>query len=169
MAQHWLKPDWEPGLTLPYVPIKTLLDIDIQAIVLDVDGTLLPGRESTLSTSVKEWVANAQKHLSIHLLSNNPSKKRIGSVAEQLGITFTCGAAKPRRNALKKVLKQINLQPSKIAIVGDRVFTDILVGNRVGLYTVLVRPIHKIEAANQKDYFQSLEKKLSSLFGVSQR
>ena len=167
MSKHCLKPDWEPGLTLPYVPINTFLDIGIQALVLDVDGTLLPGKGNILPTTVKDWVINAQKHLSIHLLSNNPSKKRIGAVAEQLGINFTCGAAKPRRSALKQVLNQLNLKPSKIAIVGDRVFTDILVGNRVGAYTVLVRPIRKDEGTNQKDLFQNLEKKLSRLLGVS--
>ena len=28
-----------------------------------------------------------------------------------------------------------------MALIGDRLFTDVLAGNRLGLYTVLVRPI----------------------------
>ncbi len=167
MAGHWLKPDWEPGLTLPSLPISTLLDLGIQAIILDVDGTILSGKENTLQTAVKDWVKSAQKHLSIHLLSNNPSKNRIGVVADQLGLTFTYGAAKPRRAPLNKVINQLNLRPSEIAIVGDRIFTDILGGNRVGLYTVLVRPIDKNGLPSKKNHFQNLEKKLSRLLGVS--
>ena len=30
---------------------------------------------------------------------------------------------------------------NNIAIIGDRIFTDILVGNRLGLYTILIKPL----------------------------
>jgi len=37
------------------------------------------------------------------------------------------------------------LKPSQVAVVGDQVFTDILGGNRLGLYTILVCPLNKKE------------------------
>ena len=30
---------------------------------------------------------------------------------------------------------------NQVAIIGDRIFTDILAGNRIGIYTILVRSI----------------------------
>ncbi len=167
MAISWLKPDWEPEVTIEDLPLSNLFDLGIEAILLDVDGTLLPGKSIVLPIEVKDWVLEAQKNFSIHLFSNNPSKKRIGSVAKQLGINFTCGAAKPRTYALLKVMAKLELKPSRIAIIGDRVFTDILVGNRLGIYTILVEPINKEGLIiNNKKIIQKLEKKLSNLLGA---
>ncbi|MFL0759061.1 MAG: YqeG family HAD IIIA-type phosphatase [Prochlorococcus sp.] len=168
MTQHWLQPNWDPGLTLPHLPIQHLLDQGMQALVLDVDRTLLPGRDIELPASVTAWVKEAQHHLSLHLFSNNPSRKRIGAVAKQLELTFTCSAAKPRRERLRKVMKQLRFQPAEIAIVGDRIFTDVLAGNRLGLYTVLVRPLSADGSPCKNDRVQQLEQKLASWLGAQQ-
>ncbi len=69
MSQHWLKPNWDPGLTLPHLPIQHLLDQGMQALVLDVDRTLLPGYEIELPVPVKAWIKEAQHHLLLHLFS----------------------------------------------------------------------------------------------------
>jgi predicted HAD superfamily phosphohydrolase YqeG len=44
-----------------------------------------------------------------------------------------------------------------VALVGDRVFTDVLAGNRLGLFTVLVKPIDATGQANRLDRLQSIE------------
>ncbi len=169
MSHHWLIPDWEPGLSLPHLSHKHLLDREIKAIVLDVDRTILPGKDLILHDSIKEWVNKARKDLTLHLLSNNPSKKRIENVANQLELTFTSGAAKPRRGALLKVLNQLDQKPTSTAIIGDRIFTDVLVGNRLGLYTVLVLPLGKDGKPSRNDNLQRIEKMLASFLGVRKR
>ena len=169
MSQHWLKPNWDPGLTLPHLPIQHLLDQGMQALVLDVDRTLLPGRDIELPASVTAWVKEAQHHLSLHLFSNNPSRKRIGAVATQLDLPFTCSAAKPRRVRLRKVMKQLQFEPSEVAIVGDRIFTDVLAGNRLGLYTVLVRPLRADGSPCNNNRVQLLEQKLAGWLGAQQK
>ena len=126
MSQNWLKPDWEPGLSIPNLPIKHLLDMGIKALVLDVDETLIPRREILLHSSVMVWIKNAKQHFTLHLVSNNPSKQRIQNISQQLNINFTYKAAKPTRSALRKVLGKIHLEHKKIAIVRDRIFTDVL-------------------------------------------
>ncbi len=168
-GMSWLQPHWEPGVTIPELPIQNLIDMGIRAILLDVDGTLLPGKSTDVPQKVRDWVFEAKKDFSIHLISNNPSKKRISSVAEQLGgINFIYGAAKPRKHSLLKVLKQLGLKTNKIAIIGDRFFTDILVGNRIGLYTILVKPVHKSDQLiNKKEIVQKIEKRISILLGAN--
>ena len=48
---------------------------------------------------------------------------------------------KPRRRAFRKALEELKLSVSDVAVLGDQIFTDVLGGNRMGLYTILVTPI----------------------------
>ena len=84
-----LQPDWLLEGTLVDLPLQALLDRQIAALVLDVDRTLLPRRHSTLPPRMRQWLNQAQQQLPIHLLSNNPSRQRIGAVARELGVPFT--------------------------------------------------------------------------------
>ena len=166
MKRQWLKADWDPGLTVVQLPLEHLLDRGITCLLLDVDRTLLPGKDVRLPDAVMGWASSAQRHLRMHLFSNNPSKQRISAVAEQLGVSFTSGAAKPRRAALCKVLSDLQVKPEELAIIGDRVFTDVLAGNRLGLYTVLVRPLKEDGTACSHDRVQRLEKGIARFLGA---
>ena len=165
MIKNLLKPNWEPGLSIPQLPTKHLIDVGIKALVLDVDGTLLPRQELILHNSVKTWIKNAQSYFALHLLSNNPSKKRIESISKQLNINFTYRAAKPTKNALCKVQTKLQLSSKEIAIVGDRLFTDVLAGNRLGLYTVLVLPLGSDGEPCKKNRVQLFEQSIARFLG----
>ncbi len=133
-----LQPNLVATGTLAELPLHQLLAQGIRALVLDVDRTLLPRRGNDLPPAVEAWLRRAQQTLPLHLFSNNPSRSRIGAVAAQLGVNYTTSAGKPRRGPLRRVLEQLDLPHAQVAIVGDRVFTDVLAGNRLGVYSVLV-------------------------------
>ena len=40
-------------------------------------------------------------------------------------------------------IKEIGIEPKNIAIIGDRIFTDIVVGNRCDVKTVLVKRLNR--------------------------
>jgi len=40
-------------------------------------------------------------------------------------------------------IKEIGIEPKNIAIIGDRIFTDIIVGNRCDVKTILVKRLNK--------------------------
>ena len=109
---------------------------------------------------------HAGSSLALHLFSNNPSRARISAVADQLGLSFTCGAGKPRRGALRRVMAELALDPRQVAMVGDRLFTDVLCGNRLGLYTVLVRPVSEDGSPCHHDGVQRLERRLARWMGA---
>ena len=161
MKRKLLIPDWETGITIHEIPINDLLNRNIKAILLDVDGTLLPRDEIKLSTSVKDWIIEAKKELLIYLLSNNPSKTRIATIANELNIDFIYAALKPSLKATRKVIKKFKLKNSNIAILGDRIFTDILVGNRLGIYTILVNPVNKSGKKSKNSKLQRIERYIS--------
>ena len=164
-----LTPDWTAGTTLAHLPLDLLLDRPegpIRALVLDVDRTMLPRRSGTLPPSAEQWLRHAAGLMPIHLLSNNPSRRRIGRVADQLNLPFTTAAGKPRRAALRRVLAELALPTQQVALVGDRVFTDVLAGNRLGLFTVLVRPIDPNGDPCSHDQVQNLEVRMSRWLGA---
>ena len=165
-AQHRLQPSWDPGLTIAHLSLPYLLSRGLSAAVLDVDRTLLPGRDVTLPDPVLVWLTDAKRRLKLHLFSNSPSRARIAAVADQLGVSFTCGASKPRRGALRRVIDELDLPPERIAMIGDRLFTDVWCGNRLGLYTVLVRPISQSGQPCRHDRVQRLERRLAAWMGA---
>jgi len=169
MLRELLRPNWLLDRTLAELPLQDLLDQRIRALVLDVDRTLLPRRQAVLPESALRWLAVAKQQLPIHLLSNNPSRQRIGRVAEQLQLPFTTSAGKPRRAALRKVLAQLALPPEQVALIGDRLFTDVIAGNRLGLFTVLVKPIDPQGRPCQRDRLQKLELRLARWVGAGLR
>ena len=63
MSQNWLAltPNWEPGLAIQSLPVDHLLKNEITALLLDVDGTLLSGKNVLLHTPVREWVLKAKE------------------------------------------------------------------------------------------------------------
>lgn len=167
MLRQLLRPNWLRECTLAELPLQELLDQPIRALVLDVDRTLLPRRQAELPASALRWLQQARQQVPIHLFSNNPSRQRIGAVAAQLDLPYTISAGKPRRSALRRVLAELNLPHQEVALIGDRLFTDVIAGNRLGLFTVLVKPIDPQGRPCKRDRLQKLELRLANLVGTS--
>tara|TARA_Y100001968_G_scaffold313156_1_gene337055 strand:- start:21349 stop:21855 length:507 start_codon:yes stop_codon:yes gene_type:complete len=165
MKNNLLKPTWDSNQAIHNIQIKDLINRNIKGLILDVDGTLLPGKDVELHESVKVWISNAQKHLLVYLLSNNPSKKRIRKIANEFNMSFTYRASKPFKGAILKAINEFECDMNNIALIGDRLFTDILGGNRAGLYTILVKPLDSNGFPCKKNYTQKIEKYISKLIG----
>lgn len=112
----------------------------LRGLILDVDNTLIGDDESEVSEQIRLWVELMRPHYAIWLASNNFSDRRIQRVAESLGLPYRSRAGKPSRRVVRQVLQSMQLPASQVAMVGDRLFTDTIVGNRLGLFTILVQP-----------------------------
>jgi predicted HAD superfamily phosphohydrolase YqeG len=66
---------------------------------------------------------------------------------------------------LRRVLEQLGIPAPQVALAGDRVFTDVLAGNRMGLYTVLVKPIDPQGDPCRQDRLQKLELRMARWMG----
>ena len=119
---------------------------------------MISGNKPVLSNDIKNWIINSKNHFYTYLFSNNPSKNRINLIAEQVGLEFTYLGRKPSKRKLKKILDKIPYSSNEIAIIGDRVFTDILVGNRLGMYTILVDSVDYYGKRIERNNFQSIER-----------
>jgi len=142
----------------PHLQVDSLHDIDydklykngIRAILLDLDNTIVPWNTEEFSPDILDWLRRlVQKGFKLCIVSNN-SEERVMSAATSLGIPAISNAVKPRTKALHKALELLDVQKHEAALIGDQVFTDVLGGNRLGLYTILVTPLAKREFIGTK-------------------
>ena len=166
MKVKLLEPNWNSGVSIINLPHSELISRGIICLLLDVDGTLLPRSDDKISIPVKNWIHTAKSYFRIHLISNNPSKNRIKKIAEQLNLSYSYKASKPSRKKLIGFINKTGEKKETLAIIGDRIFTDILAGNRLGIYTILVKPTNSDGFANLNSKMQNFEIKLSLLMGA---
>ena len=50
---------------------------------------------------------------------------------------------KPRKKVTLNAINEIKFESQNIAIIGDRIFTDIIVGNRCNIKTILVKRLKR--------------------------
>lgn len=145
-----LRPDFQFE-SIHEIPIKTLQELGISGLLIDLDNTVAPWNECTLTQEVIDWFQKIKTAgIKACIISNNRRPERVSTVAGLLGILFISRAAKPRRKAFQMGIEALNLKAEKIAVIGDQIFTDIFGGNRIGLKTILVSPICKKEFTGTK-------------------
>lgn len=130
----------------------------IENLIIDIDNTLVAWG----SVEADERAFNLIKGLrilefKICLLSNN-SKKRVVKFINNMDVNFFSIGIKPMRIMFMGALKRLNGNPSNTCVIGDQIFTDIMGGNRCGIYTMLVDPISNKEFPSTK-YIRLIEKK----------
>ena len=136
-----LEPDLVLGDTVLQIAPETIEKHGLRGMVLDVDETLVPIHASDASAELKAWIERMRPLVALWLVSNNLSDRRIGRIAESLQLPYIAGAAKPSRGKLWRAVVAMKLPAAQVAMVGDRLFTDVLAGNRLGMFTILVEPI----------------------------
>lgn len=113
----------------------------IRGLIVDLDNTLVPWRHPAPTPAVLEWLRRAEgAGLGVCIVSNGGSR-RVEAFARQAGVAYVGGARKPRRHGFREAMARLGTSPAETAVVGDQLFTDVLGGNRLGLYTILVSPI----------------------------
>ena len=138
-----IKVGWDSNLPIYGISQSELQKKGIHCLLLDVDGTLVNRKSTKIPKAVKNWISESKKIFSLYLISNNPSKKRIEKIANELNLRYKHNASKPRKKVTLHVIKEVNYEVKNIAIIGDRIFTDIIVGNRCNIKTILVKRLNR--------------------------
>lgn len=136
-----LQPDLLLDTTILGLTPDLIRQNNLKGLVLDVDETLVPITTAQISAELLPWVEQVRQVCDLWLVSNNISEVRIKRIAEVLKAPYITGAGKPSRRKLRKAVEAMNLRPPEVGMVGDRLFTDVLAGNRMGMCTILVQPM----------------------------
>ncbi len=113
----------------------------IDALMLDLDNTLVQWGGSSPPAPVQEWMAGLHHRGVPACLVSNTLSDRVLRVAELLGVPYARGRFKPSASKLRHALAILGTPRDRTAMVGDQLFTDILAGNRLGVPTVLTLPL----------------------------
>ena len=154
-----------PGSVMTLTP-ELLNQHGIQGLIFDVDDTLVSSRTKEVSPEVSQWLEDLKPLVKIVLVSNNLKHSRIRRVAKTVDVPYHFGARKPSRRSLLKALQQMQLQPHQVAMVGDRLFTDVIAGNRTGMLSVLVEPMRSPNETRKRSWLRTIEIWISRRLGV---
>lgn len=123
---------------------KLLEKSGIKGVLVDLDYTLADRLVKEPEDAIIDWVKTLSQHnIKISIISNN-HQERVDIFNKKLGLLNSIGGArKPFKKAFLNTADKMGLSPDKIAVVGDQIFTDVLGGNSVGMFTIMVNPTRK--------------------------
>lgn len=126
------------------IPPQRLWQQGIRALILDLDNTLVDWNQEYLRPEVEAWAQACRRAgISLCLCTNARRSSRVGRIASKIGASYLLRAGKPFAKAWRRALWLLRSRPEEAAVIGDQVFTDIWGANRMGLFTILVRPLSK--------------------------
>lgn len=122
-------------------------------LIFDLDNTLVYPETIKSTPEICAWFSSIAAHKTCLLVSNSPSRAARRFSLKKL---FNCPVyqgkyKKPSKKIIKQICSQYQLKSAEILIVGDRLFTDVLLGKRTGAYTLLVDPL---DAQAEKFYIR---------------
>lgn len=131
--------------SIRHIDTEILKNKGIQGFILDIDNTLVPMHCKDADENVISWIGELkEKGFKVCILSN-AAEKRVIRFNKAIQVTAIHRAYKPAGKAFLRAAYEMGLEPEKVAVVGDQIFTDIHGGNKVNMFTILVKPIDKRE------------------------
>ena len=145
--------------SLELISVEQLTREGIKGLLIDLDNTITRWNDVEVTPEVAEWIAKVKSAgIGICVVSNNSSRQRVAVVAEYLDIPYVYPASKPRRRAFRAGMEILGTGRQDTAVIGDQLLTDILGGNRLGLYTILVKPISQRENIGTRLFARNFER-----------
>jgi HAD superfamily phosphatase (TIGR01668 family) len=130
----------------------------LRGLIVDVDDTIVCSSGLDIPQEVFKWAESLKQNYPIWLVSNNFNQQRIQQIADKLGLPCRSRAGKPSLRAINYALATMQLPPHQVAMVGDRLLTDVVAGNRAGMFSILVQPI---ASDQQVSFFSALKLRTS--------
>jgi uncharacterized protein len=162
-----LQPDLVLGSSVLNLTPDLLARHQIKGLVLDVDDTIVPIGIGIAPPELILWIQQIKEIVPVWLVTNNPNQVRIGAIADSLSLPYFLSAGKPSRRKLRQAIAAMKMEPARVAMVGDRVFTDVLAGNRMGMFTILIEPIIGADSSVGFNLIRNVEFAIARRLGVS--
>lgn len=115
-----------------------------RTIFIDIDNTLVSYKEHHLTETLVNFLHQLENiGFKLVLISNN-KQQRVETFVGKHPFKYVYNARKPLKRGFRQGLNAIGeTDPKKVVHIGDQVMTDILGGNRMGFYTILVSAIER--------------------------
>lgn len=123
------------------IPLIELKKEHITGIVFDLDNTIIAWSSKEMEQTVIDWLSHLKDQGFKLCIVSNSMESRVSRIAQKLMVPYIARACKPMGHGFHIALKKLNLQSSQVAVIGDQLFTDVFGGNRMGAFTILVKPL----------------------------
>ncbi len=126
------------------IDFEQLYEDGYRGIIFDIDNTLVPHGAPADDRSKRLLNYLRDRGFKIVLLSNN-SKARVDMFNEDLHLDTIPMGAKPFLKNYKKAMEIMGTSKENTFFVGDQLFTDVWGAKRLGIRSILVKPINAKE------------------------
>lgn len=132
----------------PHLQLGSVLDINpemlralgVEGLLLDLDCTLKDYYDNSFRPEIIAWAEQMNREQFRMCLLTNGQAKRVQPLADRLGFLCVALATKPLPRGVRAAMAKLGLDRTRVAMVGDQVFADVLAGRLAGVFTILVRP-----------------------------
>lgn len=123
------------------ITADSLKYMGVDALLLDIDNTLIYDETLTLLPGVRAWVRSMHGAGVPLAIVSNAIRPRVYIVAKRLKIGYyVWGAKKPKPDGLLKAAEKMGIPIQRLAMVGDQVRADMQAANAAGAVAVYVNP-----------------------------
>ena len=122
-----------------------LLSRGIKCLFFDLDNTLVKIKETLPNEETKKLFDDLKKKGFKILITSNSIKVRVKPFAEELKIDYISNCKKPNIEKIEEYIKSSKFGLDEIAIIGDSMMDDVVCGNTIGITTILLDQIGKME------------------------
>lgn len=116
--------------------------LGVRLLLCDLDYTLAPRRVERPDNTLRDWIGRCRDAgVTVVILSNNRSSKRVEMFCGDLGIRYVGHAGKPGTGGFLRAMEEAGEIPEHTAMVGDKLLTDMLGARRSGVLALMVEPL----------------------------
>src|SRR5438067_466949 len=113
--------------TVTEITAADLREMGVEAVLLDLDNTLVGWQRHDVQEPVREWLMELKDAgLKLCLISDTRFGRRLRALSEELDIPFVRRAWKPRKKGFLRAMQDLGVTPEQTVMFGDQMFTDIL-------------------------------------------
>jgi len=115
---------------------------DIRLLLCDLDYTLAPRSVSRPDDALLNWLRECEAAgVTVMILSNNRSSRRVDTFCRDLGICYVGHAGKPSCRGYRGAMERVGVTKQHTAMLGDKLLTDVLGAKRSGVLALMVEPL----------------------------
>ena len=120
---------------------EQLQGLGVKLLLSDLDFTLAPKSVRCPDEALHRWIhAMTQAGITVMIVSNNRSGKRVREFCADLGISYQGHAGKPSPRGLLAAMDQAGAKREQTVMLGDKLLTDVLAAKRAGVLSFMVEP-----------------------------
>ena len=122
------------------LPLSQLFATGKRVLIFDLDHTLCRRGTKTLDPKLGKFIEDIQATgFRVGILTNrrhNANDPIVHALRKRIPVIAAAG--KPSRRGFIRMLEQLDSTPAKTVMIGDKLWTDILGANRMGIHSIRV-------------------------------